>query len=75
LKLALELDTRYLMDESGSTPLDYSLEKNTPECTGVILDFITKSKKNFYKNIKEHEINMIIKYPSPNVAEMFDNAI
>jgi hypothetical protein len=36
---------------SNSTPLDYALSRNTPECSGILLEYITTSKENLYKDI------------------------
>jgi ankyrin repeat protein len=71
LQSSLRYGAKYIKDSFGNTPLEYAMERNSFECTKVVLDYIM-STENIFKTMEMQEITKLIETSSSNLLEFFN---
>ena len=71
---AIEENAKYMRDKFKSTPLQYSMDRNSSQCTTLLLEFIMQTQ-NIYSTLTMDEITGIIKAAPDNLEDFFNESI
>ncbi|CDW74847.1 wd-40 repeat protein [Stylonychia lemnae] len=74
LTSALDQGTIYTRDYLGKSPLEYSIDRMSQECTDILLGYIMK-RENIYQKMKEQELIKLVNFGPSNLLQFFENAV
>ena len=74
LKLLLELGGKYTKDHFDKSPLMYSMDRGSFECTQILLEYIME-KENIYKILSQDEICKLIETSPANLIDFFNDSV
>lgn len=74
LQRSLSVGSKYMKDNFGLTPLEYSMNRKSFECTQMVLEYIMETE-DIYRTLDCEELTKLIESSPANLQDFFNDSL